>query len=78
MPQRERINESARRAMVKMRIESEKASRFNIGTRWEVVASSPESPWQGAYAVTLKEIEAGGEGDLKFSNRTFHAQRQTE
>ena len=61
MPERERINESARRAMVKVRIESEKASRFNIGTRWEVVESSPESLWQGAYSVTLKEIEAEGD-----------------
>ena len=58
MPEHERINESARRAMVKVRVESEKASRFNISTRWEVVASSPESWWEGAYTVTLKEIEA--------------------
>ena len=65
MPERERINDSARRAMVKVRIESEKASRFNIGTRWEVVASSPESWWQGAYAVTLKEIEADGDEESK-------------
>ena len=63
MPERERINESARRAMVKVRIESEKASRFNIGTRWEVVASSPDSLWQGSYSVTLKEIEAEGDED---------------
>ena len=65
MPERERINQSARRAMVKVRIEPEKASQFNIGTRWEVVASSPESLWQGAYAVTLKEIEADGDEDSK-------------
>ena len=44
------------RDTISLRVEAEKANRFNVGTRWEVVASSPESLWLGAYSVTFKEI----------------------
>jgi len=46
------------RFTVHLRVEAEQATRLNVGTRWEVVASSLESLWQGAYKVTLKEITA--------------------
>lgn len=46
------------RSTVQLRIEAGQATRFYVGTRWEVVASSLESLWQGAYKVTLKEITA--------------------
>jgi len=44
------------RLTVTLRVEPEQANRLNIGTRWEVVASSLESLWQGAYKITLEEI----------------------
>lgn len=46
------------RLTVNLRVEPEQATRLNIGTRWEVVASSLESLWQGAYKITLEEIPA--------------------
>jgi hypothetical protein len=45
------------RPAINVRVESEKAPRFNVGTRWEVVASSLGSLWEGAYTVTFREIE---------------------
>ena len=57
----EHTSESAQRATVKVSVEPEKAPRFIVGTRWEVVASSLDSLWQGAHTVTLKEIETVGE-----------------
>ncbi|MDX2435920.1 MAG: hypothetical protein QNL88_02610 [Acidobacteriota bacterium] len=46
------------RPTVNLRVDAELAPRLNVGTRWEVVASSLESLWQGAYKVRLKEITA--------------------
>jgi len=51
-----------KRSSVTVRVEAEQATRFNVGTRWEVVASSLESLWQGAYKVTLEEITAEDDG----------------
>jgi hypothetical protein len=44
------------RPSVSLRIEAEQVSRFNVGTRWEVVAASQESLWQGAHTITFREI----------------------
>jgi hypothetical protein len=49
MPEQERTGESDRRATVQLSVEPDNASRFNVGTRWEVVASSLDSLWQGAH-----------------------------
>ena len=49
------------RPRIDVRVESAKAPRFEVGTRWKVVASSPESLWEGSYTVTLERIE--GESD---------------
>jgi hypothetical protein len=57
------MNESTQRATVRVSVEPEKATRFNVGTRWKVVASSLGSLWEGAHTITLEEIEA--EGDEK-------------
>ena len=46
------------RLTVHLRVEPEQANRLNVGTRWEVVASSLESLWQGAYKITLVEVPA--------------------
>jgi len=46
------------RLTVNLRVEPEQATRLNVGTQWEVVASSLESLWHGAYKVTLEEIPA--------------------
>ena len=53
------------RPSVSLRIDAEQVSRFNVGTRWEVVAASQESLWQGAHTITFKEIVA--EDDEKTS-----------
>ena len=45
------------RPRVDVRVESAKAPNFEIGTVWRVVASSPVSLWEGAYAVTLERVE---------------------
>jgi len=44
------------RPSVSLRVEAEQVSRFNVGTRWEVVAASQESLWQGAHTITFREI----------------------
>ena len=44
------------RPRVDVRVESAKAPNFEIGTVWRVVASSPVSLWEGAYAVTLERV----------------------
>jgi len=59
----EHSSESAQRATVKVSVAPEKAPRFIVGTRWEVVASSLDSLWQGAHTVTLEEIETEGGDD---------------
>jgi len=59
MKKKDPTGEKAGGATVTVRVEPEKAVRFNVGTRWEVVASSKESLWQAAHSITLKEIETG-------------------
>ena len=49
------------RPPITLRVEAEKISRFSVGTRWEVVASSVESLWGAQFTVTLKEIETAGD-----------------
>jgi len=46
---------------IDVRVESAKAPQFEVGTRWKVVASSPESLWEGAYTVTFERIEFEGQ-----------------
>ena len=49
---------------VNVHVKFDEVSRLRVGTSWEVVASSRDSLFdEGAYTVTLKEIEA--EGDEK-------------
>lgn len=43
---------------IDVRVDSAKAPEFEVGSVWRVVASSPVSLWEGAYAVTLERIEA--------------------
>lgn len=63
MEDTERTKDAPRRAEVNVRVAAEAVSRFNVGTRWEVVAASLDSLWQGeAYTVTLREIEAERDG----------------
>lgn len=57
MADREHTTESPRTATVTVRVEPAASTRLRIGTRWEVVAASLDSLWQGAYTVTLQEIE---------------------
>jgi len=45
------------RPRVDVRVESAKAPTFEVGTAWKVIASSPASLWEGAYAVTLERVE---------------------
>ena len=46
---------------VDVHVKFDEVSRLRVGTRWEVVASSRDSLFDdGAYTVTLKEIEAEG------------------
>lgn len=45
------------RARVDLRVEPDKVSQFNVGSKWKVVASSPGSLWEGAHTVTLERIE---------------------
>jgi len=57
------LEKDTARPRVDVRVESAKAPNFEVGTVWRVVASSPASLWEGAYAVTLERIETeGGEG----------------
>ena len=63
MPEKERTSESARRATVNVSVEPPNAPRFIVGTRWKVVATSLGSLWEGAYTVTLEEIEAERDED---------------
>ncbi len=60
MTGRESSNQPARRVTVKVTVAPEVAPRFNIGTRWEVVASSLESLWQGQHTVTLERVDDDG------------------
>lgn len=53
---------SARRTTVNVRVAAEAAPRFNVGSRWEVVAASLDSLWEGAYTITLRMIEDEGDG----------------
>ena len=62
VPMSESTKEAAR-PRVDVRVESAKAPTFEVGTVWKVVASSPASLWEGAYAVTLERVETErGEG----------------
>lgn len=47
---------TSKRPSVSLRVEPEQVFRFNVGTRWEVVAATQESLWQGAHTITFREI----------------------
>jgi hypothetical protein len=65
MPEETHSTESAPRIRVTVTVESELAPRLNVGTRWEVVASSLSSLWERAYAVTLEEMSDPGAHDAR-------------
>jgi hypothetical protein len=58
MPEQKRSTESAPRVRVKVSVEAEHAPRLNRDTCWRVIDSSLGSLWDGAYTVTLEEIES--------------------
>jgi len=53
-------NKETPRPRVDVRVESAKAPKLEVGTVLKVVASSPASLWEGAYAVTLERIDTEG------------------
>jgi hypothetical protein len=50
-------NKETSRQRVDVRVEAAKAPKLEKETVWKVVASSPVSLWEGAYAVTLERIQ---------------------
>ena len=50
-------NNDTTRPRVDVRIEAAKAPKLAVGTVWKVVASSPVSLWEGAYAVRLERTQ---------------------
>lgn len=52
----EPTSRSPGRDTVTVRVDPESSTHLRVGSRWEVVDSSLDSLWEGAYTVTLKEI----------------------
>lgn len=57
MADRDHTTEEAGSDVLKVRVDAESSTRLRTGTRWEVVASSLDSLWEGGYTVTLREVD---------------------
>ncbi len=42
---------------ITVRVEPSSSTHLPIGSRWEVVDSSPDSLWGGPYTVTLRQVD---------------------
>ena len=61
MADHDHSTEPPQREPVTVRVDAESSTRLRTGTRWEVVASSLDSLWEGAYTVMLRELETDRE-----------------
>lgn len=57
MTDRQETREPSERHTITVRLEPSSSARLPVGSRWEVVASSPESLWEGPHTVTLRQID---------------------